>query len=128
MPPLTTHLRVAHRLGFSDKDVASEDMEEFIEDAQALIEAMAERIFAITDSDYTLARSACTDLAAAYSLIRVLGGAYSGLQFSEDELNISAQQQSKLELANKLLARANKAIDILKSQQKVSLIAKCSTA
>ena len=126
MPPLTTHLRVAHRLGFSDKDVVSEDIEEFIEDAQALIEATAERTFAITDSNYNLARSACTDLAAAYLLIRVLGGSYSGLQFSEDELDISAQQQAKLDLCNKLLARANHALDML--TPKVALIAKSSTS
>lgn len=113
MAPLTTYARVFHRAGLSDKDVDSADIEEFIEDAQAFVEAKAQRVFAITDSDYNLARSACTDLAAAYALIRILGGSYSGLQFSEGELDISAQQRSKLELVNTLLSRANKALNIL---------------
>ena len=113
MPPLTTYARVFHRAGFSDKDIGSEDIEEFIEDAQAFIEGKAERTFAASDDAYILARAACTDLAAFYALVRVLSGKYSGLQWNEDELNISAQQQSKLELANKLLTRANQAISVL---------------
>lgn len=128
MPPLTTYARVHHRVGFSDKDVDSSHVEEFIEDAQAYIEGEARRIFDITDADYNLARSACTNLAAAYALVRVLGGAYSGLQWSEDELNILAQQQSKLKLANHLFSRAEKAISILKPHKKVALIPKNSTS
>jgi len=128
MPPLTTFARVFHRVGFSDKDVDSSHIEEYIEDAQAFIEGEAGRTFAITDSDYNLARGACTDLAAAYSIIRVLGGSYSGLQSDEDELNISVQQRSKFELATTLLSRAKKAIEILKPTNKTALVPKCSTS
>lgn len=127
MPPLTTYARVHHRPGFSDKDVNSSHVEEFIEDAQAFIEAEANRTFAVTDSDYKLARGACTDLAAAYTIVHALGGAYSGLQSNEDELNITAQQRSKLKLVNTLFSRAEKAIDILRPHKKTALIPKAST-
>lgn len=110
---LTTTKRVFHRAGLSDKDIDPGDALEFIEDAQALVEAKAERVFVATDSDFNLARSACTDLAAFYALIRILGGKYSGLQFSEDEIDISTQQRNKLELATKLLAQARGALLML---------------
>jgi len=127
MAPLTTYARVFHRVGFSDNDVDSSHIEEYIEDAQAFIEVEANQTFATTDTGYKLARSACTDLAASYALIRALGGSYSGLQRDEDEMNISTQQRSKLELAKKLLARADKAIEILKPHNKTALIPKSST-
>ena len=126
MPPLTTYTRTLHRCGLTNKDVDPSHVEEYIEDAQAIVESMAKRTFAITDSDYNLARAGCTDLAAFYCLVRILGGSYSGLQFDEDELNITAQQQAKRDLANKLLAQANRTLDML--IPKVALVAKASTS
>lgn len=101
---LTTADRVYHRAGLSTKDLASSQVDEFIGDAQAFIEATTKCIFAASDSNYNLARSACTDLAAS----------------------IAARQQSKLELANKLLARANQAISML--EPKVTLKARSTTS
>lgn len=110
---LTFTPRVFHRAGLSEKDIDPADVLEFIEDAQAFVEGRAERVFAPSDSDFNLARSACTDLAAFYALIRILGGKYSGLQFSEDEIDISTQQRNKLELATKLLSQARGALLML---------------
>ena len=113
MPPLTTHKRVAHRTGIVDEDVKADELEEFIEDAQALIEGETERTYEEADSTYTLARAACTDLAAAYAMIRMLGGKYSGLEFHEDEIDLGPQQNTKIQLINKYIARTNAALKIL---------------
>jgi len=91
----------------------SSDIEEFVEDAQALIEGESERTYAEGDSEYNLARAACTDLAAAYVMIRVLGGKYSGLEFHEEEMDIGPQQNTKIQLINKYLARVNQALKVL---------------
>jgi len=116
---LSTTRRVFHRAGLLDKDVAAADVLEFIEDAQAFVEAKAERIFSPKDSDFNLARSATTDLAAFYTIIRSLGGKYSGLQFDENELDISTQQRSKLEVALRLRNQAEAAMVLLKPKMPV---------
>lgn len=113
MEPLTDHKRVGHRLGIIGKDIDSADIEEYIEDAQALIEGDTEKTFELEDGSYNLARAACTDLAAAYALIRMLGGAYSGLEFHEEELELGSQQSTKIQLINKYLARVNQALKVL---------------
>lgn len=113
MTALTDWRRVSHRQGLSTEDMDSSDIEEFIEDAQALIEGDTEQTFSETDSSYNLARTACTDLAAAYALIRMLGGKYAGLEFHEEELELGSQQSTKVQLINKYLARANHALKIL---------------
>ena len=113
MTALTTWKRVSHRQGVSEEDMDSSDIEEFVEDAQALIEGETERTYADGDSEYNLARAACTDLAAAYVMIRVLGGKYSGLEFHEEEIDIGPQQNTKIQLINKYLARVNQALKVL---------------
>lgn len=125
---LSTSPRVYHRAGLSDKDAASSDVDEFIEDAQAFIEGKAERTFAASDADYNLARAACTDLAAYYTLIRVLGGKYSGLQYYEGGLDITTQQRSKLELAVKLLSQAKASLAILEPKAPTFLRARSTTS
>ena len=114
MTALTDYKRVSHRQGLSEEDMGSADIEEFIEDAQALIEGETERTYTDGESEYNLARAACTDLAAAYALIRMLGGKYAGLEFHEEEMDIGPQQNTKIQLVNKYLARANQAIAVLK--------------
>jgi len=114
MVALSTPSRVRNKIHVEVTDISDAALTELIEDAQAYIEAEAERTFAATDSDYNLARGACTDLAAAYALIAMLGGSYSGLQFNEADINISAQQSSKLSLIKELLIRVNKVTNILK--------------
>ena len=113
MTALTTWRRVSHRQGVSEEDMDPSDIEEFIEDAQALIEGETEQEYADSDSKYNLARAACTDLAAAYVMIRVLGGKYSGLEFHEEEMDIGPQQNTKIQLINKYLARVNQALKVL---------------
>ena len=113
MTALTTYKRVSHRHGLTSNDMDSSDIEEYIEDAQALIEGETEQTYADGDSQFNLARAACTDLAAAYALIRMLGGKYSGLEFHEEELELGAQQSTKIQLINKYLARANQALKVL---------------
>ena len=113
MTALTDWRRVSHRHGLTTEDMDASDIEEFIEDAQALIEGETERAYTDDDSSYNLARAACTDLAAAYAMIRMLGGKYSGLEFHEEELELGSQQSTKIQLINKYLARANQAIKVL---------------
>ncbi len=124
---LTTNSRVYHKSGFCANDIASAEVDEFIEDAQAFIEGKAERIFAASDSDYNLARSACTDLAAAYCLIRALGGEYSGLAWKETNRNLNAQQDTKVALIKQYLNQVKEALDILKPQRS-ALRPKASTS
>ncbi len=121
MTALTTYKRVSHRHGLTTDDMDSSDIEEFIEDAQALIEGETEQTYAVGDSSYNLARAACTDLAAAYTLIRMLGGKYSGLEFHEEELELGSQQSTKIQLINKYLARANQALKVLNRGRKAVL-------
>jgi len=106
--------------------MCSSDIEEFIEDAQALIEGETEQTYPDSDSNYNLARAACTDLAAAYVMIRMLGGKYSGLEFNEEELELGSQQSTKIQLINKCLARANQAITVL-NRGKTGVIPRSST-
>lgn len=113
MTALTDYRRVSHRHGLSTDDMAPSDIEEFIEDAQALIEGETEQTYTNGDSNFNLARAACTDLAAAYAMIRMLGGKYSGLEFHEEELELGSQQSTKIQLINKYLARANQGLKIL---------------
>lgn len=113
MPPLTDYKRVMHRSGLSSDDIDPSDIEEYIEDSQALIEGETEQTFAKDDSTFNLARAACTDLAAAYALIRMLGGKYAGLEFSEEEIELGSQQSTKIQLITKYLARVNQALDVL---------------
>ena len=117
MTALTDYRRVSHRQGLSTEDMDPSDIEEFIEDAQALIEGETEQTYVNSDSGYKLARAACTDLAAAYAMIRVLGGKYSGLEFHEEELELGSQQSTKIQLINKYLARVNQALKILNREK-----------
>lgn len=126
MVALTDYKRVSHRQGLSIEDMDASDIEEFIEDAQALIEGETEQTYTDGDSSYNLARSACTDLAAAYAMIRMLGGKYAGLQFNEEELELGSQQSTKIQLVNKYLARANKAIEIL-NRGKTQVVSRSTT-
>jgi hypothetical protein len=102
------------------------DIEEFIEDAQALIEGETERTYVEDDSGYNLARAACTDLAAAYAMIRILGGKYAGLEFDEEEMDLGSQQSTKVQLINKYLARANQAIAVL-NRAKAEVVSRSTT-
>lgn len=121
MTALTDYKRVSHRHGLTSDDMDSSDIEEYIEDAQALIEGETEQTYADGDTYFNLARAACTDLAAAYALIRMMGGKYSGLQFNEEELELGAQQSTKVQLINKYLARANQALKVLNRARKAVL-------
>lgn len=113
MTALTDYRRVSHRHGLTTDDMDPSDIEEFIEDAQALIEGETEQTYIEEDSSFKLARAACTDLAAAYTMIRMLGGKYAGLEFNEEELELGSQQSTKIQLINKYLARANQALKVL---------------
>ncbi|MEA1957612.1 MAG: hypothetical protein U9N01_04575 [Euryarchaeota archaeon] len=119
MTALTDYRRVEHRVGVSEEDVNSSDIEEYIEDAQATIEGDTAQTYAEGNDNFNLARAACTDLAAAYALIRVLGGSYAGLGFNEEEIELGTQQSTKIQLINKYLGRANNAIAILKRETSV---------
>jgi hypothetical protein len=121
MTALTDYKRVFHRPGLTTEDIDSSDIEEFIEDAQALIEGETEQTYSDGDTYFNLARAACTDLAAAYAMIRMLGGKYSGLEFHEEELELGAQQSTKIQLINKYLARANQALKVLNRGRKAVL-------
>ncbi len=126
MTALTDYKRVRNRLGISDDDIDSEDIEEYIEDAQALIESDTEQTYAEGNSDFNLARAACTDLAAAYVMIRILGGKYAGLEFNEEEMDLGTQQNTKVQLVNKYLARANQAINVL-NKAKAGVVSRSTT-
>jgi len=124
---LTTPARVRNRINVKEADISDAALTELIEDAQAFIEGKAERTFAASDSDYNLARAACTDLSAAYCLIRMLGGDYSGLTFKEAKLNLNAQQDTKVSLIRQYLYHVRNTLDILKPQRS-ALMPKASTS
>ena len=126
MPALTDYKRVSHRQGLTTEDMDASDIEEFIEDAQALIEGETEQTYSDGDSNYNLARAACTDLAAAYAMIRMLGGKYSGLEFHEEEMEMGTQQNTKIQLVSKYLAKVNQALKIL-NRGKTGVIPRSST-
>jgi len=126
MTAVTTVARIYHRIGVTDKDIESDVIKEYIEDAQALIEGETEQIFEEGSGGFELARAACTDLASAYALIRVLGGSYSGLEFHEEELEIGSQQSAKIQLINKYLARVNQGLKIL-NRGKAGVMPRSST-
>jgi hypothetical protein len=126
MTALTDYRRVSHRQGLSTEDMDPSDIEEFIEDAQALIEGDTEQTYAEGDANYNLARAACTDLAAAYAMVRILGGKYAGLEFNEEEMDLGSQQNTKIQLVNKYIARANNAIDVL-NRAKAGVVSRSTT-
>jgi hypothetical protein len=126
MTALTDYRRVSHRQGLSTEDMDPSDIEEFIEDSQALIEGETEQTYGGGDANYNLARAACTDLAAAYAMIRILGGRYAGLEFNEEEMDLGSQQNTKIQLINKYLARANNAIDVL-NRAKAGVVSRSTT-
>jgi hypothetical protein len=126
MVALTDYKRVRNRQGISDDDMDSADIEEYIEDAEALIEGETEQTYIESDSNFNLARAACTDLAAAYVMIRILGGKYAGLEFNEEEMDLGSQQSTKVQLINKYLARANQAINVL-NRAKAEVVSRSTT-
>jgi hypothetical protein len=127
MAPLTTNARVYHRAGVTTSDIPATDIDEFIADAQAFIEGKAESTFSESDSNYNLARAACTDLAAAYALIRLLGGKYAGLEYQEPELDFDSQQHTKTVLIQQLIGQVNEALAVLARQTVPTLVPKAST-
>jgi len=127
MAPLTTNARVYHRAGVTASNIPTTDIDEFIADAQAFIEGKAESTFSVSDSNYNLARAACTDLAAAYALIRLLGGKYAGLEYQEPELDFDSQQHTKALLMQQLIGQVNEALAVLTRQTVTRLMPKAST-
>jgi hypothetical protein len=73
------------------------------------------------------ARAACTDLAAAYALIRLLGGKYAGLEYQEPEHDFDSQQHTKTLLIQQLIGQVNEALAVLTRQTVPSLMPKAST-
>jgi hypothetical protein len=72
-------------------------------------------------------RAACTDLAAAYALIRLLGGKYAGLEYQEPELDFVSQQHTKAVLIQQLIGQVNEALAVLTRQTVPTLVPKAST-
>ena len=118
--PLTTPARVRNRLGFVDIELTDQILEEYIEDAQAYIEEFTRRTFIEgVDTQFSLARSVCTDLATIYSIIRPAGGTARGVDYKIDEFSVSTSSQLKANLstANQYQISARAGLNALNVEQ-----------
>jgi hypothetical protein len=115
MATLTTPSRVRNRINVTESDISDANIDEYIEDSQADIEAYAERTFAITDDLFGTARSVCTDRAACKALIFFLNLAGAGISYTIDELRIdkSDYRSNKVSLLRMMWARADKNLLLL---------------
>jgi hypothetical protein len=59
-------------------------------------------------------------------MVRILGGKYAGLEFNEEEMDLGSQQNTKIQLVNKYIARANNAIDVL-NRAKAGVVSRSTT-
>jgi hypothetical protein len=112
-----------------ESDIADAKIDEYIEDAQANIEAYAKTTFSVTDALYGTARSVCTDRAACSALIYFLNIPGAGISYSIDELRIDKSdfRSNKVSLLRMMWARADKNILLLKPPS-AALYPKSSTA
>lgn len=113
---LTTPERVRGRMIQTDAQLTTQDIQIYIDDVTSYIQRVARTTFTTTHPLYELARTAATDLAAAYCIIRPAGGSIDGLNYSIDELkvNTSEQVKAKLNSAEKYIKFAEKYIEELK--------------
>jgi hypothetical protein len=128
MAALTTPSRVRNRINVEESDISDENIDEYIEDAQADIEAYAERTFAASDDLFGTARSVCTDRAACKALIYFLNLPGAGISYTIDELRIdkSDYRSNKVSLLRMMWARADK--NLLLLAPTVTLEPKSTTA
>lgn len=115
MAILTTPSRVRNRINVEISDISDENINEYIEDSQADIEAYAERSFAVSDNLFGTARSVCTDRAACKALIYFLNLAGAGISYTLDELRIDKSdfRSNKVSLLRMMWARADKNLLLL---------------
>ena len=127
MATLTTPARIRNRIKASESDVSDAVLTEFIEDEQAYIEGYAIKTFAESDSQFKLARSACTARCAAKALLHI-AGISAGIIYTIDELRIdkSDPAANKLLMARDFWARAKEQLLLLKPT--ASLRPRSSTA
>lgn len=128
MAVLTTPSRVRNRINVEESDIPDAKINEYIEDAQADIEAYAKTTFSASDTLYGTARSVCTDRAACRSLIYFLNIPGAGISYSIDELRIDKSdfRSNKVSLLRMMWDRADKNILLLKPS--TVLLPKSSTA
>ena len=129
MAALSTPDRVRNRINVEESDIPDDKIDEYIEDAQADIEAYAERTFNVGDDLYGTARSVCTDRAACSALTFFLNLSSAGISYTIDELRIdkSDYRSNKVSLLRMMWARADKNI-LLLAPSSVLLQPKASTA
>lgn len=115
MAALSTPSRVRNRINVVESDISDVIIDEFIEDAQADIEAYAKRTFAASDDLFGTARSVCTDRAACKSLIYFLNLPGAGISYTIDELRIDKSdfRSNKVSLLRMMWNRADKNILLL---------------
>lgn len=115
MAVLSTPSRVRNRINVEESDISDVIIGEFIEDAQADIEAYAKRTFAVSDDLFGTARSVCTDRAACKSLIYFLNLPGAGISYTIDELRIDKSdfRSNKVSLLKMMWARADKNVLLL---------------
>jgi len=112
---LTTPERVRNRMGYADAALTNQVIQEYIDDVTAYIQRVARQTFYTTSPLYELARSVCTDLSAAYAIIRPAGGSIDGLDYSIDELKVKKSEQTKARLntAKEFIRTAEKGLEQL---------------
>ena len=115
MASLTTPQVVRDRIGFTTADLTDEVLQKYIDDAQAYIEAYANKIFTVGEPKYKLASAVCSDMAAMYAIVRLSGGKTAGLNYSIDELRIDKKEQldSRLRIIFELKMRAKENLSLL---------------
>lgn len=111
---ITTPARVRNRIQAAEAEISDDVLNEFIEDEQAFIEEYAGKTFLLTDPQFPLARSICTDRCAAKALV-YLSAPSAGISYTIDELKVdkSDPANANLSLAKSLWTHAEEQLLLL---------------
>jgi hypothetical protein len=115
---LSTPTLVRNNLGFADITLTDDILNQYIMFAQAEVEKATRRTFTASDQDYELAVSAVTDLATERAIKRPPGRT-GGISYTIDEFKLdkSKQEELKQKNAEKFRRSAEKAMNLLVSEQ-----------
>jgi len=129
MDALTTPARIRNRIDVKEADISDDVLNEFIEDEQAFIEGYAKKTFLVSDSQFGIARSVCTDRCAVKALMRLLNIPAAGLIYSIDELKIdkSDPASNRLLMLRDIYNHTNDQLILLRPQKYHILRPKSST-
>ena len=96
---LTTVDRVLRVLGYTDPTLTESMILDYIEYSSEYIQNVTRTVYRTTNSLYGTARACATYMAALCAVIRPLGGATDGLDYTIDEMAIKKSTQGKMRLS-----------------------------